>query len=226
MRKKQALAHFFMLLTCVLCPLTFYTISSYSQPPKTTEVDIKVLAKTFQPRKSLTYLRGNFSQIKFISALQMQIKSNGNFEVQKKANNEQSILWSILLPEKMKIKICRDKLLIENPNLSGSEKIRVINIKDQQSDMAGNYIYLMKIMDFDVESIAQDFDIRFLEKKYIFVPKNNENINLKEIQILLNKEMNIQQITLLEKNSDYLRIDFNQLRQGKLAAKSEISCSK
>lgn len=152
-------------------------------------------------------LRGHFEQNKLLKELQVEIKTEGNFEV----NRETSVFhWNVEKPKPSAV--CLDKTGVVMDSAGTKKKISFAEIGE---DSGRQIASLLKLMSSDPKQLIEEFEVTEIkgsQKSFLLKPLKPENVFFDSAELHVDKAGLVDQIKLIEKSHDELLIQFTQLK--------------
>lgn len=157
--------------------------------------------------KKFKTLEGRFAQTKFLKDLEVEIKTDGNFEVER---SNSIFHWNVENPKPSQV--CLDKTGIVLDSAGSRKKISFSEIGEDSGRQISS---LLKLMSSDPEQLVQEFSVVAAPNQtdtFNLKPKKPENVFFESAQLHISKTGFVDKINLFEKSKDELRIQFSNLK--------------
>jgi len=170
-------------------------------------------------------LNGKFKQTKILKELNVEIKTEGRFQVLKQGKDASIFRWDIVKPKPSKI--CIDSLGIVMDSADGDPAKRK-NLKfSEVGKEAGDQIAsLLKIITMDQNKIGDEFTIEKQDKLFVLSPKNKDGAFFETATLDINKAGLAQNVMIKEKSQDEIQIHFSDLKTKTTPAAKEETCAR
>lgn len=168
--------------------------------------------------KSFESLKGRFIQVKVLSELGVEIKTEGNFLVNRLDPKASVFNWNVEKPSKSQVCLDSKGVVLD----SGGKK-KKIAFSEIGQDSSQQMTSLLKLMSLNPSQLGEDFEIKAAGEDYLLTPKKVEAVFFKTAQIHVNKSGIVDKISVKEKSGDELNIQFSDLKTDK--AKDIKACA-
>lgn len=187
---------------CIAKPVSDIKKTADITYEKITEVELKDMLKMYQTD---LFIKGAVRQEKWIQELEITIKSEGFFELNKSQKNGFLIDWNIVKPEPLHVCIEGTKILIK-------DKQQETPIEQDFNNASSQGQYSLSTL-----KALMEMDIQKLQKDFVFTKKRTHELLLKNdklsVEILINNKKLIQQVKFIEMSGDVLKIEFIDIKK-------------
>lgn len=168
-------------------------------------------------------LKGEFHQVKWLSELDVEIKTAGSFHVIKAGDKGKSVFrWMIEKPRTSKICVDSDGVVIES-----EDKKKILQFAQMGQEVGDQVSSLLKLLTLEEDSVLKDFNVKKENLTYLLEPKNEKQAFFKSARLGLNAEGLAKSIVILEKSKDEMRLEFSKLKAfQKHTSKTEMQCKR
>lgn len=203
------------LFASILC-LGLFSQAAESLPAAENAASHKELLKKMN-LKSFESLKGRFVQVKILSELEVQIKTEGNFLVNRKDPKASVFNWNVEKPSKSQVCLDSKGVVLD----SGGKK-KKISFSEIGQDSGQQMTSLLKLMSLDPGQLDEDFHIKPAGEDYLLTPKKPESVFFQTALIHVSSAGIVDKISVKEKSGDELNIQFSNLKTEK--AKDSKAC--
>lgn len=160
--------------------------------------------------KKFSELKGYFVQKKWIQDLELEIQTEGQFQIFRNGTEPTTFHWDVEKPKPSKA--CIDKVGLHLESGVGDKKqkksIQFSEIGKESGEQIENLLHLMTL---DESKVSEEFEIRKENKQYLFIPKINSKSLFEKAYLDINSEGLVQKVTIYEKSKDQLKISFSKM---------------
>lgn len=181
--------------------------------------------------KTFAAIEGRFQQIKTIQELDVQIKTEGTFNIKKGQESNRLFHWNILKPTAASICIDSEGIQITSSEAKAIGKTQKKQIKFSEigKETAGQMANFFKLLSLDQNQAGEFFTIQQQGKGFLLTPKNSEQSLFKTVYLEIDKIGLVKYILAEEKSKDKIAIEFSQLKPKNSLTKFEtehLKCEK
>lgn len=167
-------------------------------------------------------LQGEFRQSKSLKALDVEIKTEGRFQVIRPGPGKHMVHWMIEKPKPSQVCLDTEGLVLESA--SGLKKsLRMAEIGREVGEQMGS---LFGLLGLDPTQVQKDFDIRKKGAGFELTPKDAKRFFFETVELELDSAGLVRRMVLNEKNQDRMRVDFLKLKTRKITPKTETACAR
>ncbi len=175
----------------------------------------------------LALLKGRFKQNKKISEFDLNLSTEGEFEIHQPqapssqnpksqtevATNPFKLLWKVVKPELTDICIDKTNVVITTTDLKGIKQTRKIPVNELASS-SQSLPLLFKLFQLDPHDLTQSFLVsKVTSDDFILIPRPETGVSISQIKLHFNKKGLIENTEIIEKNNDTLNINFFDLKE-------------
>jgi len=160
-------------------------------------------------------LEGKFKQKKLLQELDLEIKTEGRFQVLRPKTAASVFYWNIEVPKASKICIDGEGIVMNGKNLKFSE------VGDETAESVSG---LLKIMTMDPSQLEADFAITQRQDKLQLKPKKPETSLFASADLTLNRRGLVDEVVIYEKSKDRIHIQFSNLKTNSQPLTKEVKC--
>jgi hypothetical protein len=157
--------------------------------------------------KKFKNLKGIFAQEKVLKDLNVQIKTEGSFEV----DRESSVFhWNVEKPKPSQV--CLDKTGIVMDSAGSKKKITFAEIGESSGRQIAS---LLKLMSSDPKQLVEEFEVSEVvnsKGSYLLKPLKLENVFFDSAELHVAQTGLVDKIKIIEKSKDELNIQFSKLQ--------------
>ncbi len=191
------------------------TIVFSAQIKSVSEVQLSHRLKFYS---QLTSFETNFTQIKTLKDLKMNLKSKGKLSVER----PHRVNWVITEPAPVSVLMDQEKVVVKMGEGSDAQtqifKMSDLSTQDGFSSLAT----ITSWMKLDAQQLSKDYEVTEDTKDlYTFKPKNKTDSLFESLEMSLAKSGYLKSLKIFEKSGDSLEIQFSEpkVSSSKVAAK-------
>jgi outer membrane lipoprotein-sorting protein len=170
-----------------------------------------------------TRLEGQFKQTKNLKELDLEIKTEGDFKVLRPTETASVFYWNILKPKPSHICIDEVGILIDSAD-GNPEKKKNLKFSEVGKETGDQIVSLLKIITMDPNKIDEEFAVQKGANNYVLTPKKKEAAFFESATLSVNAKGLVQQVTILEKSQDQIRIEFLNLKTKNTPVPKDVAC--
>jgi hypothetical protein len=156
-------------------------------------------------------LMGRFKQKKILKEMDVEIKTEGHFQVLRQGPSASIFRWDIEKPKPSHI--CIDSVGIVIDSGEGEmRKKKNLKFSEVGKEAGDQIASLLKIITMDQSKIADEFDIQKQGKVFVLTPKNKEGAFFASSTLDVGKSGLVQSVVIQEKSKDEIHIDFVDMK--------------
>jgi hypothetical protein len=165
-------------------------------------------------------LEGRFQQTKLLKELDLEIKTEGDFQVLRQPQNASVFRWNIQKPKVSKICIDSVGILIDSADGDPAKK-KNLKFSEVGKEAGDQIASLLKIITMDQGKIGEEFEITPQGKTYLLTPKDPAKAFFQSANLEINGKGLAEKVTIREKSQDEIRIRFTDLKTSNTPAKEQ-----
>lgn len=167
----------------------------------------KQLSERLAQYRSISRLEATFKQTKTIKDLDVQIKSEGRFVLEKGGK----VQWEILKPSHVVISMNHEVVKIQTDGENGKEiQTQTVHFNDLPSKkVAQSLSGLMVWLNLDSHELASKYDVSKEKNEFRFTPREKKSFDpFQNLLMALDAHGHVKEVKILENSGDFIDIEF------------------
>lgn len=187
---------------CVWSTLLLCLLAAASPVWSATPVSVGELKSALKRYQSMESLEVPFKQIKSLTDLNLELRSEGRLTL----TLPDRVLWEILKPQPTTVLLEQDKITLDSNGKKETFKPGDSNsTKDKQS-----FADLLNWLKLDAEAIAQNYTVsKTTDRTYTFAAKRPDSA-VKSLEMELTKSGDVAELNFNESSGDKIKIQFGK----------------
>jgi hypothetical protein len=166
-------------------------------------------------------LTGQFKQSKILKELDVEIKTEGRFQVLRPTAESSVFHWDIVKPKPSNICIDSVGIVVASGTPPKRKNLKFSEVGKEAGDQIAS---LLKIITMNQDRIAEEFVIQKQGAQYLLTPKNLPQAFFETATLDINKEGLVKNVLIKEKSKDEIRIEFLDMKTQAAAIAKDEKC--
>jgi hypothetical protein len=170
-----------------------------------------------------TKLSGQFKQSKNLKELDVEIKTEGNFQVLRPTPDTSVFHWNIEKPKPSNICIDGVGIVVDSGTPLKRKNLKFSEVGREAGDQIAS---LLKIITMNQSRIAEEFNIQKQGGLFLLTPKNPGQAFFESSTLEIDKSGLVKKVLILEKSKDEIRIEFLGMKTQNSAIAKDEKCAR
>ncbi|WP_413293201.1 LolA family protein [Bdellovibrio sp. HCB185ZH] len=170
-----------------------------------------------------TKLSGQFKQSKSLKELDVEIKTEGNFQVLRPTPDTSVFHWNIEKPKPSNICIDGVGIVVDSGTPMKRKNLKFSEVGREAGDQIAS---LLKIITMNQSRIAEEFVIQKQGGSFLLNPKNPAQAFFESATLDIGKSGLVKKVVILEKSKDEIQIDFLNMKTQSSAIAKDEKCAR
>ncbi|UYL09604.1 outer membrane lipoprotein carrier protein LolA [Bdellovibrio sp. SKB1291214] len=168
-------------------------------------------------------LTGQFKQSKILKELDVEIKTEGRFQVLRPTPEKSVFHWNITKPKPSNICIDGVGIVVDSGMPPQRKNLKFSEVGKEAGDQIAS---LLKIITMNQNRITEEFVVQKQGAQYLLTPKNLEKAFFETATLDINKDGLVKNVLIKEKSKDEIRIEFLDMKTQVAAVLKDEKCDR